>query len=83
MPKTLPIATAAYLEAGDPLPRAAFLFVFLGELAIRALLAGQEPVAWTPPLLHAGLAWLVVRVFCRAVDRLYERFCTVSPPSRS
>jgi hypothetical protein len=79
MPKTLPTATA-YLEAGDPLPRATFLLVFLGELAAR-MLTGQEPAAWTPPLLHAGLAWLAVRTFCRVVDRLYERFC-LSIPSR-
>ncbi|WP_089275196.1 hypothetical protein [Humidesulfovibrio mexicanus] len=64
-----------HIEAGNPLPRVAFILVFVLELAVRALLGQESPEAWTAPLGHASLAWLAIRFVCFAVDSLYGRLC--------
>lgn len=83
MPNVLPRAMryTPNIEAGNPLPRAVFILVFLVEMGVRAMLGGDSPEAWTLPLLHAGLAWLGVGLCCRAVDSLYGRLCMSPLPS--
>lgn len=80
MPKVLPMAMRyTHIETGNPLPRVAFILVFVLELAVRALLGQESPEAWTAPLGHAFLAWLAVRFVCFAIESLYGRLCISDP----
>lgn len=57
----------------NPLGRAAFLLVFLGELGGRWLLGQEDEAAWALPLLHGFFAWGGVLLFCLCVERLHAR----------
>jgi len=74
-PFALTALRASELEVGNPLPRAAFLLVFLGESAVRVLLGQEGADLLVKPLPHGLCAAAGVGLFCWIVDRLYDSQC--------